>query len=94
MVGKITANVLRLGGRFNAAKPLLYEVPTYLAGCPIGTLNRKTKRKKGMENLEEKILEIKKPTEVDIQGLGLYDVYSLEDVVFIVTEILKKEKDV
>ena len=28
------------------AKPLLYEVPTYLAGCPIGTLNRKTKRKK------------------------------------------------
>lgn len=24
-------NVLRLGGRFNAAKPLLYEVPTYLA---------------------------------------------------------------
>jgi hypothetical protein len=47
-----------------------------------------------MENLEEKILEIKKPTEVDIQGLGLYDVYSLEDVVFIVTEILKKEKDV
>ena len=47
-----------------------------------------------MENLEEKILEIKKPTEVDVQGLGLYDVYSLEDVVFIVTEILKKEKDV
>ena len=47
-----------------------------------------------MENLEEKILEIKKPTEVDIQGLGLYDVYSLEDVVFIVTEILKKEKNV
>jgi hypothetical protein len=28
------------------AKPVLYEVPTYLAGCPIGTLNRKTKRKK------------------------------------------------
>lgn len=26
----IGANVLRLGGRFNAAKPLLYEVPTYL----------------------------------------------------------------
>jgi hypothetical protein len=23
-------NGLRLGGRFNAAKPLLYEVPTYL----------------------------------------------------------------
>jgi hypothetical protein len=54
----------------------------------------KQKEKKGRENLEEKILEIKKPTEVDIQGLGLYDVYSLEDVVFIVTEILKKEKDV
>gem|GEM_PF-4079056 len=35
-----------LGGRFNAAKPLLYEVPTYLAGNQIGTLNRKTKRKK------------------------------------------------
>jgi len=32
------------------AKPVLYEVPTYLAGCPIGTLNRKTKRKKAMEN--------------------------------------------
>ena len=27
----IAGNVLRLGGRFNAAKPLLYEVPTYLA---------------------------------------------------------------
>jgi len=27
----ITHNGLRLGGRFNAAKPLLYEVPTYLA---------------------------------------------------------------
>ena len=37
------------------AKPLLYEVPTYLAGCPIGTLNRKTKRKKAMtNNLESK----------------------------------------
>jgi len=42
----ISFNVWRLGGRFNAAKPLLYEVPTYLAGCPIGGLNRKTKRKK------------------------------------------------
>ena len=46
---KLVPNVLWLGGRFNAAKPLLYEVPTYLAGCPIGTLNRKTKRKKAME---------------------------------------------
>lgn len=27
----IAHNGLRLGGRFNAAKPLLYEVPTYLA---------------------------------------------------------------
>jgi hypothetical protein len=27
----LVANGLRLGGRFNAAKPLLYEVPTYLA---------------------------------------------------------------
>ena len=26
------------------AKPVLYEVPTYLARCPIGTLNIKTKR--------------------------------------------------
>jgi len=28
------------------AKPLLYEVPTYLRLSQIGTLNRKTKRKK------------------------------------------------
>ena len=28
-VFSITANGWRLGGRFNAAKPLLYEVPTY-----------------------------------------------------------------
>ena len=35
------------------AKPMLYEVPTYLAGCPIGTLNRKTKRKKAMKNKEK-----------------------------------------
>ena len=28
------------------AKPMLYEVPTYLRQSPIGTLNRKTKRKK------------------------------------------------
>ncbi len=31
---------------FAFANVLLYEVPTYLAGCPIVTLNRKTKRKK------------------------------------------------
>jgi hypothetical protein len=43
---RIAYNVLRLGGRFNAAKPLLYEVPTYLVQNSIGTLNRKTKRKK------------------------------------------------
>ena len=42
-----------------------------------------------MENLEEKILEIKKPTEVEIQGLGMYDVYLLEDVVFIITKLLE-----
>ena len=30
------------------AKPVLYEVPTYLVGCPIGTVNIKTKRKKAM----------------------------------------------
>lgn len=35
------------------AKPVLYEVPTYLAGCPIGTLNRKTKRKKAMANKKQ-----------------------------------------
>ena len=34
------------------AKPVLYEVPTYLAGCPIETLNRKTKRKKAMAKQE------------------------------------------
>jgi hypothetical protein len=27
----MTANVLQIGGRFNAANVLLYEVPTYLA---------------------------------------------------------------
>jgi len=27
---KMTYKRFRLGGRFNAAKPLLYEVPTYL----------------------------------------------------------------
>ena len=43
----IAGNVLRLGGRFNAAKPLLYEVPTYLAEMLIEAINRKTKRKKG-----------------------------------------------
>ena len=32
------------------AKPVLYEVPTYLAGCQIGILNRKTKRKKCRKN--------------------------------------------
>ncbi len=30
------------------AKPVLYEVPTCLAGCSIGNENRKTKRKKAM----------------------------------------------
>jgi len=37
------------------AKPVLYEVPTYLVGCSIGNENRKTKRKKrGMENFNNK----------------------------------------
>ena len=31
---------------FIALNPVLYEVPTYLAECSIGILNRKTKRKK------------------------------------------------
>ena len=43
-----------------------------------------------MENLIEKILEIKKPTEIEIQGLGLYDVYSIEDVVFIINKLLEE----
>ena len=30
----------------NSTKPLLPAGADYLAGCPIGTLNRKTKRKK------------------------------------------------
>ena len=36
----------------NFAKPVLYEVPTYLVGCLIGNENIKTKRKKsdGNEN--------------------------------------------
>ena len=33
------------------AKPVLYEVPTYLEQCPIETLNRKTKRKKAMAEI-------------------------------------------
>jgi hypothetical protein len=47
-------------------------------------------KKEAMENLEEKILEIKKPTEVDVQGFGLCDVYSLEDVVYIVSKIMEE----
>ena len=43
-----------------------------------------------MENLEEKILEIKKPAEVEIQGLGTYEVYSLQDVVYIVQKLLEQ----
>lgn len=34
------------------AKPVLYEVSTYLAGCPIGILNRKTKRKKSVGKIK------------------------------------------
>ena len=34
------------------AKPVLYEVPTYLVESSFGTLNRKTKRKKRWQNLE------------------------------------------
>jgi len=37
----IAANVLQIGGRFNAANVLLYEVPTYLAQ----NLNRSDKQK-------------------------------------------------
>jgi hypothetical protein len=43
-----------------------------------------------MENLEEKILEIKKPAEVEIQGLGTYEVYSLQDVVYIIEKLLEQ----
>ena len=35
------------------AKPVLYEVPTYLVGCSIGILNRKIKRKKAMGNKKQ-----------------------------------------
>ena len=57
----IAANVKRLcdGGFYTQrifktaiAKPMLYEVPTYLAGCPIGILNRKTKRKKSVGKIK------------------------------------------
>jgi len=41
----IAANVLRLGGRFNAAKPLLYEVPTY-SMKPNWNTKQKNKKKK------------------------------------------------
>ncbi len=43
-----------------------------------------------MENLQEKILEIKKPAEVEIQGLGKYEVYLLEDVVYIINKLLEQ----
>jgi len=39
-------NGLRLGGRFNAAKPLLYEVPTYLALNSNRSDKQKNKKKK------------------------------------------------
>ena len=51
----MSANVLRLGGRFNAAKPLLYEVPTYLALNFNRSNKQKTKRKKAMAKLEIQI---------------------------------------
>ncbi|MCK6381862.1 MAG: hypothetical protein L6Q54_11545 [Leptospiraceae bacterium] len=41
ILAHISPNGRRLGGRFNAAKPLLYEVPTYLAL----NLNRSDKQK-------------------------------------------------
>jgi len=49
--------MLKVCGMFlpTFAKPVLYEVPTYLVGCSIGNENRKTKRKKrGMENFNNK----------------------------------------
>ena len=61
VVGKMAGNVKRLcdGGFYTQrifktaiAKPMLYEVPTYLAGCPIGILNRKTKRKKSVGKIK------------------------------------------
>ena len=45
-VNRLAANGLRLGGRFNAAKPLLYEVPTYLAQNFTWNDKQKNKKKK------------------------------------------------
>ena len=44
------ANVMRLGGRFNAAKPLLYEVPIYLALNSNRSDKQKNKKKKSGGN--------------------------------------------
>ena len=65
--GEIEAEKLNLLLMFNkgtnvefcTSAPLLQNrcyayVPTYLAGCSIGNENRKTKRKKAMENLTKK----------------------------------------
>jgi len=50
---------------------VLYEVPTYLAGCPIGTLNRKTKRKKAMaKNTWYNFKEKQPPKDAEILVYG------------------------
>ena len=64
------------------AKPVLYEVPTYLRQSPIGTLNRKTKRKKAMEkntwyNFKEK--QPPKDAEILVYGNKL-EKYAVEYV--------------
>ena len=53
------------------AKPVLYEVPTYLAGCSIETLNRKTKRKKAMaKNTWYNFKEKQPPKDAEILVYG------------------------
>ena len=47
---KMAHNVMRLGGRFNAAKPLLYEVPIYLALNSNRSDKQKDKKKKSGGN--------------------------------------------
>jgi nucleoside 2-deoxyribosyltransferase len=54
------------------AKHLLYEVPTYLAECQIGTLNRKTKRKKAMAKNVFIICTIRSATQEYLDKLENY----------------------
>jgi hypothetical protein len=57
---------------FYFANCVLYEVPTYLAGCPIETLNRKTKRKKsgGKNTINTNRRKVSKPCTNEIISLA------------------------